>query len=193
MFVRQCLCLRDWQKKMNLSHIHLDPSHIMLWLRVTARTSAILLACAFVSRGLRQIWRSPLILSLEANRHRFTLLFGLSHTLHLVGIVALATLLPDQVFAKKNIPGLVLGAIGYALIYYLAWMAFANRKNPELPDGKTQTFGMYVLWAVFTIAFTAGVWRNAPIYTSLALVMWLAFVVRLWAGRVRVRSTAARD
>ncbi len=122
------------------------------------------------------------------------LFFALSHTLHLAGIVALSILLPEQVFAKKNVPGLVLGAMGYALIYYLAWRSFVVRKTSGLPDSRMQTFGIYVLWAVFTLAFTAGAWRNTLIYIPLALLMWLALGIRLWAARrVRGRVTAAGD
>jgi len=171
-----------------LSPMHLDPSVVMLSLRVTARMSAVLLACSFASQGLRRLWRSAFTLSMEENRHRLTLLFALSHTLHLAAIVALATLQPDQVFMRKNVPGLILGAMGYALIYYLAWGAFVARKTPDLPDSKIQTFGIYILWAVFTVAFTIGARRNALIYTPMALIMWFAFAVRMWARLSRYRS-----
>jgi sulfoxide reductase heme-binding subunit YedZ len=164
-----------------LSQMHLDPSEVMLWLRITARISGVLLAASFASLGLRQIWPSALTLYIGASRHRFTLLFALSHTLHLAAIVMLAILLPNQVFAKKNIPGLVLGAMGYVLIYYLAWRAFAARKKSDLPDKKMQTFGLYLLWLVFTLAFTSGVWKAGWVYAPFALVMWLALAVRIGA------------
>jgi hypothetical protein len=152
----------------------------MLWLRVTARISGILLAGSFASLGLRRLWPSALTRWMAANRHRLTLLFAVSHTLHLAGVVTLAALTPSQVLSTKALPGTILGAVGYALIYYVAWMAFTRRKHPELPDTKMQTFGLYVIWAVFTLAFTAFLWRNALIYAPLALVMWSAFAVRLW-------------
>ena len=76
---------------------------------------------------------------------------------------------------------MILGPLGYALIYYLAWTAFIHRKNPDLPDTKMQILGLYVIWAPFTLAFTSGLWRDAWIYAPLALVMWLALAVRLWA------------
>jgi branched-subunit amino acid ABC-type transport system permease component len=122
---------------------------------------------------------------MAANRHHSTLLFALSHTLHLAGVVILATLLPDQFVSKKGVPVLIVGGIGYALIYYMAWMAFAHRKRPDLPDGKMQVFGSYVIWAVFTLAFTTGLLRNAWVYAPLALVMWFAFAARV-AARLAV-------
>jgi hypothetical protein len=160
---------------------YLDPSEVMLWLRITARMSGVLLAASFAASGLRQLWPSALNIYIGASRHRFMLLFALSHTLHLAAIAMLAALLPNQVFAKKNIPGLVLGVMGYVLIYYLASMAFTARKKPHLPDRKMQTFGLYLLWAVFTLAFTSGIWRDGWVYAPLASVMWIAMVVRIWA------------
>ncbi|HEV3038077.1 MAG TPA: hypothetical protein VHA33_09895 [Candidatus Angelobacter sp.] len=173
---------------------YLNPSEVMLWLRITARMSGVLLAASFAAQGLRQLWPTAPTLYIEAGRHRFTLFFALSHTLHLAAIVMLATLLPNQVFAKKNIPGLVLGAMGYVLIYCLAWMAFTAQKKPYLPDGKIQTVGLYILWTVFTLAFTSGIWRNGWVYVPLASVMWLALVVRIWARsatRARERTSVA--
>jgi hypothetical protein len=158
-----------------------DLPSVMLWLRVTARISATLLASSFASLGLRRLWPSALTGWMATNRHRFTMLFAASHTLHLAGVVMLAALTPDQFFSKKALPGLVLGSAGYALIYYMAWMAFMRRKNPDLADTKMQTFALYVISAVFTLAFTLFLWRNALIYAPLALVMWSAFAVRLRA------------
>jgi hypothetical protein len=164
--------------------MHLDLSGVMLWLRVTARISGILLAGSFAALALRQVWPSALTQWMATNRHRFTLLFALSHTVHLVGVVMLATLIPARLFSKKALPALVLGSAGYALIYYLAWMAFTRRKSPELPDAKMQIVGLYVMWAIFTLAFTSGLWKNAWVYTPLASVMWLAFAMRMWGKPV---------
>ena len=161
--------------------MHLDPAYVRLWLRVTARFSGVLLAGSFASLALRRLWPSGLTHWMAANRRRFTLLFALSHTVHLTGVVLLVILIPDQFFSKRGLPALILGPLGYALIYYMAWMAFANRKNPDLPDTKMQILGLYLLWAVFTLAFTSGLWRNAWIYAPLASVMWLALAARLWA------------
>lgn len=83
--------------------------------------------------------------------------------------------------------------MGYALIYYLAWRAFLARNTPDLPDSKVQTFGIYILWAVFTVAFSIGAWRNALIYTPMALIMWFAFAVRMWARLSRYRSEGRWD
>ncbi len=173
--------------------MHLDFPGVMLWLRVTARISAILLACAFAAPALGRLWPSPLTQWFAANRHRFTLLFALSHTLHLAGIVALATLIPAQFVSKKGLLVQIPGAAAYILIYYLAWMAFTRRKNPELRDTKMQTFGFYVIWGIFTLAFTTGIWKNALIYTPLAVMMWAALAARIsakWMAFLRRQSPA---
>src|SRR5579859_2212530 len=161
--------------------MNFDVPSVMLWLRVTARISAVFLAGAVASAALRMLWPSALTQWMAANRHRFTLLFALSHTLHLMGVATLATLLPAQFFSKKGLLFEIPGGLGYVLIYYLAWMAFVRRKNPELRDTKMQTIGLYIVWAVFALAFIAGTWRNALIYVPLASMMLLALAARIFA------------
>jgi hypothetical protein len=171
--------------------VTLTLSGVMLWLRVTARISAVLLVCGFAAPALGRLWPSGLTEWMAGNRHRFTLMFTLSHTLHLAGIVMLVLFAPSRFSAqfayKSAVAGLIGGGLVYILIYYMAWVAFARRRNPELPDTKWQTFGFYLLWSIFTLAFSAGVWRNAWIYAPLALVMWLALIVRIAA---RMKRTA---
>jgi len=163
---------------------------LMLYLRVTARISAMLLAAAFAAPGLLRLLPSPFTAWMAESRHRLILLFALSHTLHLGGIVTLAALAPahfsSQFLYKSTLAGLIGGALGYVLIYYLAWRAFVQQRNigsrnSELRDSTLQTVTFYILWAIFTLVFTAGIWRNALIYAPLAAVMWLALVVRICA------------
>jgi len=159
---------------------------LMLYLRVTARISAMLLAAAFAAPGLGRCLPSPFTAWMAASRYRLILLFALSHTLHLGGIVTLAALAPAHFLSKAALAGLIGGALGYVLIYYLAWRALVQQRNigsldSELSPPKLETFTLYLVWAIFTLVFTAGVLRNALIYAPLALVMWLAFVVRMWA------------
>jgi hypothetical protein len=165
--------------------MHLSLPGVMLWLRVTARISAVLVVCAFAAPALARLWPSALSQWMASNRHRFTLLFALSHTLHLAGIVMLAALIPAQFVTKRGLLVQIPGASVYVLIYFLAYMAFTRRKNPELANTKMQTFGLYLLWGIFTLAFTTGVWRNAWIYVPLAAMMWLALAVRISARMSR--------
>jgi len=161
--------------------MHWDLSTVMLWLRVTARTSGVLFAVAFAASASRLLWFSPVTAWLAANRHRFTLAFVLSHTLHLAGVVSLASLNPERFFSRQALPGEIGGGLVYVLIYYLAYMAFLRQSNPELADSKMQTLTLYIVWIIFALAFTAGIWRNAWIYTPLASMMWLAWLVRIRA------------
>jgi len=161
--------------------MHLDSAGVMLLLRVTARISGVLLAGAFASLALRRLWPSPLTQWMAANRHRFALLFVLSHTIHLGGVVMLAALMPERYRSKQGLAVLIPGGLAYALIYYLAWMAFIRRKNPDLPDTEMQTFAIYIIWAIFTLSFTRRSSQDMLIYAPLALVMWGAFAARVWA------------
>ena len=164
---------------------------VMLFLRVTARISAIFLASAFAASALRQLWPSRVTAWMAANRHRFTLLFALSHTFHLAGVVALISLVPERFSTMSALPTFIFGGLGYALIYYAALMAFSRRKNPELRDSKMQTAVLYILWAVFTLAFALGMRSHMWIYAPLVTVMLLAWIARLSARRVRVTIATA--
>jgi len=154
---------------------------LMLYLRVTARISAMLLAAAFAAPGLGRLWPASFTAGMAASRHRLILLFALSHTLHLGGIVTLAALAPAHFLSKAALTGLIGGGLGYVLIYYLAWRALVQQRNIGSRDSTLQTVIFYILWAIFTLVFTAGIWRNALIYAPLAAVMWLALVVRICA------------
>jgi hypothetical protein len=164
--------------------MRLNLPDVMLFLRVTARISAIFLAGSLASSALRQLWSSPLTSWMALNRHRFTLLFALSHTFHLVGIAALISLVPERFSSMSALPTFIFGGLGYALIYYAAVMAFVRRKTPELRDSKMQTAVLYILWTVFTLAFVLGIRNNAWIYTPLVLMMLLAWVARVCARRL---------
>jgi len=164
--------------------MHLNLPDVLLLLRVTARISATFLVAAFASSALRQLWISPLTSWMAANRHRFTLLFALSHSFHLAGIVALVSLVPERFSTMSALPTFILGGLGYALIYYAAVTAFGRRKNPELPDSKMQTAILYILSTVFTLAFILGIRNHVWIYAPLVAMMLLAWIARLCARRV---------
>jgi len=164
--------------------MQLNLPDVMLFLRVTARISAVFLASSFASSALRQLWPSPLTTGMAARRHSFTMLFALSHTFHLVGIAALVSLVPERFSSMSALPTFVFGGLGYALIYYSAVMAFARRKTPELRDSNLQTAVLYILWTVFTLAFVLGMRNHAWIYAPLVLMMLFALVARVRARRL---------
>src|SRR5215472_9005928 len=164
---------------------------VMLFLRVTARISALFLASAFAASALRQLWPSPVTSWMAARRHRFTLLFALSHTFHLAGVAALISLVPQRFSTMAALPIFIFGGLGYALIYYAAVAAFSRRKNPELRDSKMQTAILYILWTVFAVAFVLGIRNSVWIYSPLVTMMLLAWIARLYARRVSATVAAA--
>ena len=164
---------------------------VMLFLRVTARISAMFLASAFAASALRQLWPSPMTLWMAANRHRFTLLFALSHTFHLAGVAALISLVPERFSTMSALPTFIFGGLGYALIYYAALAALSRRKNPELRDSKMKTAILYILWTVFTLAFVLGIRNSVWIYAPLVTMMLLAWIARLCARRASATVATA--
>ena len=174
-----------------LSGMHPNLPTVMLFLRVTARISAVFLASAFAASALRQLWTSPITLWMAANRHRFTMLFAFSHTFHLAGVAALISVVPERFSTMAALPTFIFGGLGYALIYYAAVAAFSRRKNPELRDSKMQTAILYILWTVFTLAFVLGMRSHVWIYAPLVTMMLLAWIARLYARRVSATVATA--
>lgn len=161
--------------------MHWDLDGVMLWLRVTARFSGIFLAASLAAPALALLWPSAFTQWMAGNRHRLTLLFAFSHTLHLGGVMALVSLRSAQFFSRSGLVVLIGGGLGYVLIYYLAAMAFLRRKTPEMRDAKMQVISSYILWAAFTLAFSIGLPRNPWIYAPLAAIMLFALAVRIFA------------
>src|SRR5260370_22729623 len=110
---------------------------LMLYLRVTARISAMLLAAAFAAPGLLRLLPSPFTAWMAESRHRLILLFALSHTLHLGGIVMLAALAPahfsSQFLYKSALAGLICGGQGSVLLFSLARRALVLQINIGSP------------------------------------------------------------
>jgi sulfoxide reductase heme-binding subunit YedZ len=161
--------------------MHWDLDSIMLWLRVTARFSGIFLAASLAAPALALLWPSSFTQWMASNRHRFTLLFAFSHTLHLGGVMALISLRPAQFFSRSGLVVLIGGGLGYGLIYYLVGMALLRRKTPEMSDSKMQVVSSYILWAAFTLAFSIGLLRTPWIYAPMVAIMVLALSVRIFA------------
>lgn len=177
----------------------MNPDLIRLLLRVTARTSCLLFLAAFVGQGLRSLWRTRWTEWIEQSRSQFLLTFAASHTIHLALVLALAGTALEAFRAHFPLYGLIGGGIIYVLIYALARGAFVDIRSrgasrEQVPPLTVfQATAMYLIWAVFALAFVGGTFRDPRTYTLFGLAVVAALIVRLVGSRsiAGVQSTAA--
>lgn len=154
--------------------------------RTSARWSAVVFSFAFAAPGLsvlfrnrtRWIWENPRSLILS---------FCASHFIHLATLGIRAVTERRAFFEELILGPLVGGAILYALIAHLA---FFWRSDPAPPDPyrrKLTKVTMVLLWIAFTLAYVSRLGSN-PIPASIALLLVLAFALRVFGQRTRDSS-----
>lgn len=140
-----------------------------LLLRITARVSAVLFLPGFALAGRRQRLRNGLLTA-----------FGASHTLHLAGIVAYASLLWAD-FAREFPPVVLLVATTlFACVFYAAGNGLLNflQRRPLGPDWASAT-AEYLVFAVFAIELGSKVARQPLIYAPFLILAVGAMGMRL--------------
>jgi DMSO/TMAO reductase YedYZ heme-binding membrane subunit len=146
---------------------------LRLIIRATARTSLVLFLAAFLASTLRRRWPSGTTTWLLQNRRYVGLAFATSHLLHLLAILGLREVSP-QSFAEVPVATIVVGGGGFVVVALLAATSSdaAVRRLGVRAWTRLHRFGLYYLWAVFTITY---------LRTSLPLTALLvgALVLRL--------------
>lgn len=157
--------------------------------RWTARTSAVLLALAYVARPAVQLWPSPRTKALLARRKWIGLGFATSHAFHAAGIIAIGAVDPAAFVAGLN-AGSYLGMVGFALI---AAMAITSRDDVKRRMSKRawtvlHRTGIHAFWVIFAATY-AGRVSIAPVY-AVPLAAYLAIAAVRCAAFVRSRRGA---
>jgi hypothetical protein len=160
-----------------------DEPSIMDALRATARTSAVLFLLAFAAPGIR--WGSAR-LWFQRNTPFLLLAFAGSHLVHFAILVTWLVLFPHSMFEHLSVPLVAVALLLYAVIVLLARAALRATRTRSLQLHSRERWGMYLLWAVFTLAFFARALTH-PLYPALALASVAALILR-WGGR---KSSAA--
>lgn len=155
---------------------------IHLVIRSTAQTSFVLFTAAFVASPLFKLWPSGVTRWLRANRRYVGVSFAVSHVFHGVAIITLAVITSG---ASLEMTALVGGLIIYMIILAMAATSFDQtaRWLGQRAWQRLHTTGMYVLWAVFALAY-AGRAINSILYLPFALVVISAMLLRI-AARTR--------
>lgn len=160
---------------------HGSVDNIRQMIRLTARSSFLLFACAFVAAPLRQRWQNRGSDWISANRRYFGLAFALSHALHGVLVISFATLDPALFQQRVNTATYWLGGIGYLFIAALAVTSFdkiaalLGRRNWQ----RLHWLGAHYIWLQFSVSFA----RRAPgdaFYWPWALAALALLALRLY-------------
>lgn len=150
--------------------------------RTSAKTSLLFFLAAFVASSARARWRAPATAWLLANRRYVGVSFASSHGIHLIGIVAVATLSP--VFASSAVT-VVFGGVGYGLLLAMAATSFdgavarlGRRRWQALHRG-----GMYYLWLIFVVSYVPRALGQSAWYWIPSALLLGAAALRLAVAR----------
>jgi sulfoxide reductase heme-binding subunit YedZ len=166
-----------------------DERGLHLVIRSTAQTSFVLFTSAFVASPLLKLWPTSATRWLRANRRYIGVSFAVSHMCHGVAIIALAVITSG---ASLEISALVGGALVYIIILAMAATSFdrTTRWLGQRAWQRLHSTGMYVLWAVFALAYIGRAF-NSILYLPFALVVIAAIMLRIAARSRSLQRKAA--
>lgn len=123
-------------------------------IRVTAHTSLVLFLAAFTASALVTLWRSAATRWLRRNRRQFGVSFALSHMVHGVAIIALASRDPDLFWQLTSIGNIVAGGTAYLFILAMFATSFATTARLIGPRAWAvlHAAGVWYIWIVFMVA-----------------------------------------
>ncbi|MGC2696465.1 MAG: hypothetical protein WA738_11805 [Candidatus Angelobacter sp.] len=156
-------------------------------LRITARTTFVFFLCAFTGNALRDLWPGRFSVWLAKRRDWFLLATALSHTVHLVAIIALFQVVGWSHLQMVTLLG---GGLVYLLIYALAIAAalrlIRGTETRFLSTPKFEGIALYLIWLIFALAFVPRMVSGWPVYSFLGIAALAALIVRITC-RVRHR------
>ena len=158
--------------------------HVIL--RDTARVSLVLFSTALIASPARRLWRNAATAWILRNRRQLGVSFAVSHTYHLIAIVALAEVMtPARFVAATGVGLLVAGGLGYLLIYAMAATSF-DRTAAWLGPRRWKLLhrtGMYGLAAFFALTYAPAPFVRGWVYVPFALIAVGAPAFRIAARR----------
>ena len=160
-----------------------------LVIRSTAQTSFVLFTSAFIASPLLKLWPTSATRWLRANRRYIGVSFAVSHICHGAAIIALGVITSG---ASLEVPAVVGGSLIYVIIITMAVTSFdrTTRWMGQRAWHRLHSTGMYVLWAIFALAY-AGRAVNSILYVPFALVVIAAILLRVAASNSALRRKAA--
>jgi hypothetical protein len=169
-----------------------DAEGIRLVIRGTARTSLVLFVLAFTASAMVELRPSEATRWQRRNRRYLGVSFAVSHLIHLIAIISLASV--DQVLFWKlaNINTIVLAGAAYLFIAAMAATSF-DRTAAWLGPRKWRLLHLLGGWYIW-ISFAIATGKRVPLdrfYWPMAALVLAAGIVRLAAMWRRNRRPAA--
>lgn len=167
---------------------------VRMLIRATARSSAILFLVAFVARPVRQLWRTDATAFAIKNRRYFGVSMAVSHLIHGIAIVSLATAFPSAY--QTNMTTLVGGGLGFV---FIAAMAATSSDAAFKTLGRVRwtllhRTGIWYVWLIFAFTFVPDPSRGwDALHAGFVAAFAAAPLVRAAAWvktRRKVRATA---
>ncbi|HWP64871.1 MAG TPA: hypothetical protein VNO26_03030 [Candidatus Limnocylindria bacterium] len=144
---------------------------LRLVIRSTARTSVALFLAVFAASALHRVRPGRATRWLLQNRRYLGLAFAVSQLLHLLAILALGRVEPTA-FADVPWVTIVVGGGGFVVTALMAATSSdaAVRRLSARRWSRLHRFGLYYLWAVFTVTYLgANPWMAAVLVAALVL------------------------
>lgn len=161
-------------------------------LHLTARTTFVFFVGAFAGNALRDLWPGAFSFWLSRRRDWFLLATALSHTFHLVAIIAFFQVIGWSHLKAVTVLG---GGLVYLLIYALAFAALARLQGSKQPaflsSPRFEGIALYLIWLIFALAFVPRIVSGWPVYSLLGVTALAALVIRITCLMNHRRARAA--
>jgi len=169
-----------------------DAEGIRLVIRATARTSLMLFALAFTAGAMVELLPSEATRWQRSNRRYLGVSFAVSHLIHLIAILSLASIDQALFWKLTNINTIVLAGTAYLFIAAMAATSF-DRTAAWLGARKWRLLHLLGGWYIW-ISFAVAVGKRVPLerfYWPMAALVLASGIVRLVAMWRRNRRRAA--
>ena len=169
-----------------------DAEGIRLVIRATARTSLLLFVLAFTASAMVELLPSEATRWQRRNRRYLGVSFAVSHLIHLIAILSLASIDQALFWKLTNINTIVLAGTAYLFIAAMAATSF-DGAAAWLGPRKWRLLHLVGGWYIW-ISFAVAVGKRVPLdrfYWPMAALVLAAGVVRLVAMWWRNRRRAA--
>ena len=169
-----------------------DAEGIRLVIRATARTSLVLFVLAFTASAMVELLPSEVTRWQRRNRRYLGVSFAVSHLIHLIAIVSLASVDKALFWKLTNINTIVLAGTAYLFIAAMAATSF-DRTAAWLGPRKWRLLHLLGGWYIW-ISFAVAVGKRVPLdrfYWPMAALVLAAGLMRLAAMWRRNRRRAA--
>jgi len=169
-----------------------DAEGIRLVIRATARTSLVLFVLAFTASAMVELLPSEVTRWQRRNRRYLGVSFAVSHLIHLIAIVSLASVDKGLFWKLTNINTIVLAGTAYLFIAAMAATSF-DRTAAWLGPRKWRLLHLLGGWYIW-ISFAVAVGKRVPLdrfYWPMAALVLAAGLMRLAAMWRRNRRRAA--